>query len=67
MGIHLRVISKSSPTIATMTGLRWFSKILCFLVFWKKEASVLEGFSIKGLVYFMIFMNIHLFLMFDSL
>ena len=43
MGTHLRVLSKSYPMNTNMAGFRWFSKLKCILVLWKKVAAALEG------------------------
>ena len=43
MGTHLRVLNKSYPMNTNMAGFRWFSKLKCVILLWKKVATVLEG------------------------
>ena len=41
-GTHLRVLSESFPMNINMTGFRWFSKKIVF-VLWMKVVSAMEG------------------------
>ena len=48
MGTHQRVLSESYPMNTNMTGLRWFSNLLCPYD-WTKVVSTLEGLTLPML------------------
>ena len=48
MGTYLIVLSGNFPMNTTMTGLRGFSYLFCFIVHWMKVTSAAEGFTLSA-------------------